>query len=81
LLEGKSVVVDNTNPSVEARAPYLALAKELGVEARIIVLSTPLADCKSRNAQREKPVSSIVYNIFKGKFREPTEAEAPVTRI
>jgi bifunctional polynucleotide phosphatase/kinase len=81
LLEGQSVVVDNTNPSVEARAPYLALAKELGIPTRIIVLSTPLAECKRLNEGRERRVSSVVYNIYKGKFREPTEAEGPVVRV
>jgi bifunctional polynucleotide phosphatase/kinase len=77
LLEGFSVVIDNTNPSVEARAPYLALAKELGVPSRIIVMSTSIAECKRRNDLREKRVSSIVYNIFKGKYQPVTEAEAP----
>jgi len=52
LLEGRSVVVDNTNASVERRAGLLALAHALGVPARAIFVDTPFAVCEQRNAGR-----------------------------
>ena len=81
LMEGKSVVIDNTNPSRSTRDPYLSLARSLGVPVRIIVLSTRLTDCKSRNLQREHPVPSIVYNVYKSNYQEPSDTEAPVLRV
>lgn len=81
LVQAQSVIIDNTNPSIESRKPYLELAKELGVKTRIVSLSTPIEVCKARNSQREKPVPSIVYNVYKSKYEEPTEVEVPVLRI
>src|SRR5690242_13264596 len=52
LKEGRSVVVDNTNPTVEDRAPIIALARGYG--ARVIGFSfdSCLGDCLERNARR-----------------------------
>ena len=52
LLEGRSVVVDNTNASVERRAGLVALAHRLGVPVRAVFVQTPLEVCEQRNARR-----------------------------
>ncbi|MFL6063697.1 MAG: AAA family ATPase [Friedmanniella sp.] len=52
LQDGRSVVVDNTNASVERRAGLVALAHRLGVPVRAVFVSTPFAVCEQRNAGR-----------------------------
>ena len=53
LAAGRSVVVDNTNPSPEDRAPLLELAREAGVPARAVWLDLPFELCLERNLARE----------------------------
>lgn len=49
---GRSVVVDNTNPSPAERAPLVALARTLGARAISYWFVTTMADAKARNALR-----------------------------
>ena len=53
LAEGRSVVVDNTDPTPEDRAPLVAAAWAAGVAVRTVWLDTPVATCVARNAARE----------------------------
>ena len=53
LAEGRSVVVDNTNPAPEDRAVLIALARQAGVRVRAVRVDTPLDVCLARNAARE----------------------------
>jgi predicted kinase len=52
LTNGRSVVVDNTNPGLEERAPLLQLAARLGVPARAIYLDVSLETARGRNSSR-----------------------------
>lgn len=47
-----SVVVDNTNLTTGARAPWENLAKEVGVAYQTEEMSTPVAECVRRDALR-----------------------------
>ena len=49
---GRSVVVDNTNPRREDRAPIVALARAAGVPVRAVWLDTPFVTCLERNLAR-----------------------------
>jgi predicted kinase len=53
LAEGARVVVDNTDPSVEERAPLIAAAKLAGIPVRAVWLDTPVDECIRRNEARE----------------------------
>ena len=53
LAEGRSVVVDNTNPAPEDRAPLVAAARTAGVGVRAVWLDTPVPVCAARNDARE----------------------------
>jgi predicted kinase len=53
LAEGRSVVVDNTNPAPEDRAPLVAAARAAGVPVRAVWLDTPVPVCAARNDARE----------------------------
>jgi predicted kinase len=50
--EGRSVVVDNTNPAPEDRAPLIAAARAAGVPVRAVWLDTPAEVCLARNDAR-----------------------------
>jgi predicted kinase len=52
LAEGRSVVVDNTNPAPEDRAPLIAAARAAGVPVRAVWLDTPVELCLARNDER-----------------------------
>src|SRR5438045_3602370 len=50
---GRSVVVDNTNPTVEGRAELIALARSFGASIVGYYFESRLADCLERNRQRQ----------------------------
>jgi predicted kinase len=52
LKESRSVVVDNTNPTVEDRAPIIELAGWYGARVVSFFLESHLGDCLDRNARR-----------------------------
>ena len=52
LAAGRSVVVDNTNPTAEGRAPLIALGKAHGARVVGYSFESRLEDCLARNALR-----------------------------
>ena len=75
LAEGRSVVVDNTSPSVAERAPLVALAAAAGVPARAVFLDVPLETCRERNGARTAPVPLVGLHSAAGRLVAPTTAE------
>ncbi|WP_337175831.1 ATP-binding protein [Paludisphaera sp.] len=77
LREGKSVVVDNTNATVEDRAAILALARSLGASVACVDVRTPIGECLRRNAAREgrARVPEKAVWITSARMRRPTLAE------
>jgi len=53
LAAGKSVVVDNTNPSREVRAPLVAIGRRHGARIVAIYFETDVRTAIMRNRQRE----------------------------
>lgn len=52
LMAKQPVVLDNTNPNIEARARYLEQLKEAKFETVGYYFSSKIQDCLARNAQR-----------------------------
>lgn len=52
LQEGKSVVVDNTNPTIEARRPLIQLGREYGAKIVGYYFESQVRRCLERNRQR-----------------------------
>ncbi|MGY1755235.1 AAA family ATPase [Blastococcus sp. SYSU D01042] len=77
LAEGRSVVVDNTNPSAAERATLVAAARDAGVSARAVWVDTPLAVCLARNAQRPEHcrVPLVGVHAAVARFESPSTAE------
>lgn len=82
LAAGRSVVVDNTNPSVEVRALYIAEARAHSATVRCFHFQTAEEVAKHLNMYREKlsngahrHVPRIAYASFKKNFVTPHKKE------
>jgi predicted kinase len=77
LAAGHSVVVDNTAPSAEERAPLIAAARAAGVSVRCIWVDTPLELCLERNEARQGRARVPLVGLYatRGRFVPPTVAE------
>lgn len=83
LLEGKSVVIDNTNPEASTRNLYMKLAKEVNVPVRCFYFgdNEDLAQHNNyyralyKSEEKRDVLSIIAYRTFKSKLQEPTVQE------
>ncbi len=77
LSSGKSVVIDNTNPTIEDRKRYISKVPK-GVPIRGVWVTTPIDQCKHNERFRcltmpeHKPLSEIPFRIYNKKFQEPS---------
>jgi predicted kinase len=71
------VVVDNTNPAPEERAPLIAAARDAGVPVRAVWMDTPAELCLARNEVREGRARVPLQGVFatRARFVPPTTAE------
>ena len=74
---GRSVVVDNTNPTVGDREPLIGLGRELGARIVGYRFESPVRECLARNAHREGKARVPDVAIFATAKRlvPPTRAE------
>jgi predicted kinase len=77
LAAGRSVVVDNTNPTPEGRAPLLSLGHSHGARVVGYAFESRLEDCLARNAQREgrARVPEVALYATRKVLRWPSLAE------
>lgn len=77
LRDGRPVVVDNTNPTVEDRAAIIELARRH--EARVVGIhfDSPFEDCLERNAGRsgKAKVPTVALLCTRGRMQVPTMQE------
>jgi len=77
LSEGRSVVVDNTNPTVEDRAAIVSITRAFGARLTAYYFSAPIQDCLVRNRQRTEKslVPDAAIFITQKRLQPPTLAE------
>lgn len=79
LLNGKSPIIDSTNPTKAGREKFIDLAKEANASVRCVWVTTSMQDAMARNANRHdrgKPaVPQIVYYVYRKKFEKPIVSE------
>lgn len=77
LAQGRSVVVDNTNPLVEDRAPLIAIGREKGARVVGYVFESDVEACLARNAARvgRARVPEKALHITWRRLRWPSYAE------
>lgn len=67
LADGRSVVVDNTNPSIESRAPLIALGHRLGARVIAVYFEMHVPTSLMRNRAREGKARVPDVAIFRTK--------------
>jgi len=74
LREGRSVVVDNTNPSPEVRAPLLAIGRAHGAHVVALWFDVPFALCEERNRRRagRARVPDVALHVTRAQLVPPT---------
>ncbi|EFA82704.1 hypothetical protein PPL_04399 [Heterostelium album PN500] len=80
LSQGKSVVIDNTNPTKAARKEYINIAKRHGVQVRCFHMQTDRETSYHNNYHRErtldvKHVPTMVYHMYNKNFEAPELSE------
>lgn len=76
LAAGKSVVVENTNPTRADRAALIALGRAAGARIVGVFFDVDLAECRRKNAQREGRARVPDVAIFAARKRlEPMTAD------
>ncbi len=77
LAAGRSVVVDNTNPTVAERAELIALDRSFGARVVGYYFESCLGDCLQRNRQREgkQRVPDIALFVTCKRLCPPTPGE------
>jgi predicted kinase len=77
LAAGASVVVDNTNPGPEERAPLVEAARAAGVPARAVWLDTPWEVALERNDRRQGRARVPLVGMLatRARFVPPSPAE------
>jgi bifunctional polynucleotide phosphatase/kinase len=82
LVQGRSVVIDNTNPDVESRKVYIDMAKEAEFHVTVIEIDCPIEVamhnanyrmCKSNGKSAHIP--DLVYRKYKKNYVKPSEDE------
>ena len=73
-------MVDNTNPSVEARRLFVSVARQLKVPCRCVVMDTPRAVTEVNAEFRAKQgqqaaIPQVAFRTYDTAFRRPTLAE------
>ncbi len=77
LSQGRSVVIDNTNVSLQARAALIAQGREFGARIVGYVLESHLPACLERNRLRQgvARVPDIALHIARANWKTPTLGE------
>lgn len=75
LNEGKSFVVDNTNPEITDRQRYIPRAKDNGYEVIGIFFQSIVRDCIARNENRQNAVPIHAIPATQNKLQLPSYSE------
>ena len=75
LSNGKSFVVDNTNPTIEDRKKYIEKGKEYGYHIISVFFQSKVKDCIERNEKRGEKVPSKAIASTSNKLQMPSRAE------
>lgn len=80
--QGKSIVIDATNPKLETRSFYISLAKTHNVKCAIIYFIRDGHGFNSLRTSPESPVPEIAYSLFYKNLVEPSPQEGvPIAEL
>jgi bifunctional polynucleotide phosphatase/kinase len=70
-----SVVIDNTNNTIESRQKFINIAQQLNVRVIGIHIVKSMKESQEWDAKREKPIHKTVYYKYRKNFRSPSLSE------
>lgn len=73
--QGKSVVIDNTNPTIADRERYITFFKEHGYRIIGLYFQSRLQECLQRNEERERVVKRLAILGTYSKLQMPNLSE------
>jgi D-glycero-D-manno-heptose 1,7-bisphosphate phosphatase len=71
LSDGKTVILDNTNLTIEVRKPFIDLAKKLKKEVHAVFMDSPIEDCQIRVLHRMYQKHGQLFLTGKADFKDP----------
>ncbi|HEY8475350.1 MAG TPA: AAA family ATPase [Chloroflexota bacterium] len=72
---GRSVVVDNTNPTKAERRRYVEIARAFHARVRGYYFQSTLARCLERNRRRPRPVPAVALYVTHRRLELPSYEE------
>lgn len=75
LIDGKDVVIDATNSTIENRKLALSHFSDLNIKRKAIVIETPLENCITYDKKRRRIVGEKIINEFAESYTFPTKEE------
>lgn len=78
LKAGRSVAIDETNPSIAGRREFYDLAKKYGCNVHVYYL---VRNGDGWNKLRPDPVPTIAYNMYYSRLEEPTQHELDLAGV
>lgn len=73
--EGKSVILDTVNLTVNIRKKLLQAVKDIPCQKIVVFMDTPLEECIRRNASREVTLAEhVIVNLHQA-LQKPTKEE------
>lgn len=74
-LKNLSIVIDNTNPTIEARKLYIELAKKHGYKVVAYYFDMSIDLCKKQNSERDRVVPMVAIYVTRKKLVIPSLSE------
>lgn len=76
-MQGKSVVIDNTNPTIKIRKEYVDMARECQVPVKCLWFSAQLPLAQHLNVHRSITknmyrLPQVAFSTYHSRFQEPT---------
>jgi len=87
LAEKKSVVIDNTNPTMNVRKQFIDIAKSFGANVTCLWLKLEKEEAEHINAYRRKVepevphVPTIAFNVFRKNFQPPDKEKEGINEV
>ena len=84
LLDGDSILVDNTNPDRKSRADYIKLAKDINKDVYVTVYLVDIPEILSKHMDHFRVQKSqgelrilpnVVYHVYNKKYEKPIKGE------
>jgi predicted kinase len=77
IMDGKDIIIDNTNTTIKARKKYIEIAKLFGYSILAVYVQTPIDVALERNASRKgrERVPESVLKMYQRMLQHPTERE------